>query len=88
MSWRTPSLSGLGGESAKIGSHGAFLNASYIVIEIDRFSISKLSIEVGSTLENLTLDEESTLSARYRRSDYTVALDFKIKAYASFVSVL
>ena len=49
MSWHTPSLSGLGGESAKIGSHEALLNASYIiyiVTKIDR--ISKLSNECGS----------------------------------------
>ena len=49
MSWHTPSLSGLGGESAKIGSHEALLNASYIiyiVTKIDR--ISRLSNECGS----------------------------------------
>ena len=30
-------------------------------------------------VENLTLYKESALSARYRRSDYIVALDCKIK---------
>ena len=47
MSWHTPSLSGLGGEFAKIGSHEALLNTSYIVTRIDRIVI-KSSNESGS----------------------------------------
>ena len=48
MSWHTPSLSGLGGESAKIR---ALLNASYIVTSIDRTFKSSNESEV----ENLVL---------------------------------